>query len=105
MCLNRRNPQDNRIWFQYGGQYSPPGSPRDDCPTQFHGAAVVDGVSHDISALSTCATGLLNERHCDSVHSQLLGGGLVPAREVAGPARYGMGCGGVDEHQTREPWF
>ena len=94
MCLNRRNPQDNRIWFQYGGQYSPPGSPRDDCPTQFHGAAVVDGVSHDISALSTCATGLLNERHCDSVHSQLLGGGLVPAGGWQGQLDTGWGVGG-----------
>ena len=48
--------QDNRIWFQYGGQYSATGT-HGDCPAGTQGVAVVDDIPHDISALSACHTG------------------------------------------------
>ena len=48
--------QDNRIWFQYGGQYSATGQ-HSDCPAAMLGKAAVDGVVHDISALSSCTSG------------------------------------------------
>jgi len=48
--------QDHRIWFQYGGQYSATGQ-HSDCPAAMLGKAAVDGVVHDISALSSCTSG------------------------------------------------
>ena len=48
--------QDNRIWFQYGGQYSATGT-HGDCPQHTQGVAMVNGQQHDISALSACSSG------------------------------------------------
>jgi hypothetical protein len=59
VCIDHQDDiffQDNRIWFQYGGQYSATGA-HGDCPADLQGKVVIDGTAHDISQLSACHTG------------------------------------------------
>ena len=51
--------QDDRLWIQYGGQYSAAGT-HGDCPSRYHNKAYVNNDIWDITALGDCVPG----SHC-----------------------------------------
>lgn len=48
--------QDDRLWFQYGGQYSAAGT-HGSCPDRYIGKAYINSVEWDISSLAQCEQG------------------------------------------------
>ena len=48
--------QDDRLWFQYGGQYAAAGT-HGDCPDRYQGRAYVNSVQWDISSYGAACTG------------------------------------------------
>ena len=51
--------QDDRLWIQYGGQYSAAGT-HGDCPDRYHNKAYINNDVWDITALGDCVPG----SHC-----------------------------------------
>ena len=49
--------QDDRLWFQYGGQYSAAGT-HGSCPDRYIGKAYINSVEWDISSLAQCEQGV-----------------------------------------------
>ena len=48
--------QDDRLWIQYGGQYSAAGQ-HGSCPDRYHGKAYINSAEWDITALGACQAG------------------------------------------------
>ena len=50
------NFQDDRLWIQYGGQYSATGV-HPDCPERYRGRVYVNNEQWDVRALGDCSSG------------------------------------------------
>jgi hypothetical protein len=59
ICIDHQDDiffQDDRLWIQYGGQYSAAGT-HGDCPDRYRGRAYIGSAQWDITALADCTPG------------------------------------------------